>query len=44
MNEEVEKKEWAKPEIVDLDVDKTAGGFADDETESSDYHVPGKLS
>jgi len=24
MNEEVEKKEWARPEIVDLDVRETA--------------------
>lgn len=27
MEEKVEKKEWAKPEIVDLDVEKTAGGL-----------------
>lgn len=26
MNEELEKKGWAKPEIVDLDVRETAGG------------------
>ena len=26
MNEKIEKKEWVKPEMVDLDVEKTANG------------------
>jgi hypothetical protein len=36
MNEELEKKEWAKPEIVDLDVEETAGGHGGAPTESFD--------
>lgn len=36
MEEKVEKKEWAKPEIVDLDVEKTAGGTGLCPTESFD--------
>ncbi len=35
MNEELEKKEWAKPEIVDLDVEKTASGPLTSPTEST---------
>lgn len=42
MNEEVEKKEWAKPEIVDLDVEKTAGGQGAATPEDSEY--PGSIS
>ncbi len=36
MNEELEtKKEWATPEIVDLDVDRTAGGTLKGGTEKT---------
>jgi len=36
MNEELEKKEWAKPEIVDLDVRETASGAGIAAKESDD--------
>jgi hypothetical protein len=38
MNEELEKKEWAKPEIVDLDVRETAGGALSSPVENSTGH------
>ena len=40
-NETVEKKMWVKPEIVDLDIDKTAGGPMLNGFEST---TPGTLS
>lgn len=38
MEEKVEKKEWAKPEIVDLDVEKTAGGPLNSPVERTTGH------
>lgn len=35
MKEDVEKKEWTTPEIMDLDVEKTAGGLIQNGVESS---------
>ena len=35
MNEKIEKKEWITPEIVDLDVEKTAGGASSTYTEGT---------
>lgn len=35
MNEELAKKEWVKPEIVDLDIRETASGPLTSPTEST---------
>jgi len=40
MNEELEKKEWVKPEIVDLDVKNTESGSTSWLNESGFYHPP----
>ncbi|MDP4292053.1 MAG: hypothetical protein Q8908_13300 [Bacteroidota bacterium] len=36
--ENTEKKEWVKPEIVDLDLDKTASGLTHAASEHSSYN------